>query len=157
MQPLSVIPARLPAGIKQAPQLLSSAALPRTIPLCVHKVPAGFPSPASDYLEDGLTLDAYLVRHPASSFFFSVAGDCMTGAGIFDGDKVLIDRAIEPKHGHIVVAVLNNEFTLKRLYRRDGVLELRPENPAYQPIRLREAEELQVWGVVTAVVRKLKV
>jgi len=79
----------------------------------------------------------------------------MSGAGILDGDKVLVDRAIEPRHGHIVIAVINNDYTLKRLYRRTGVIELRAENPAYRPIRLKEAEELQVWGVVIGVIRKL--
>ena len=81
----------------------------------------------------------------------------MIGAGILDGDKVLVDRAVEPRHGHIVVAVINNEYTLKRLYRQSGVLELRPENPLYQPIRLKAAEELQIWGVVAGVIRKFNV
>ncbi len=124
-------------------------------PLLLQNIPAGFPSPASDFSEDGLDVNAYLIRHRAASFYFTVEGDSMSGAGILDGDKVLVDRAVEPKHGHIVVAVINNEYTLKRLYRRRGVLELRPENPAYKPIRLKEDEELQVWGVVIGVIRKL--
>jgi len=129
--------------------------VPCDIPLMLQAVPAGFPSPASDYTEDGLDLNAYLIRHRAASFYFSVEGDSMSGAGILDGDKVLVDRAIEPRHGHIVIAVINNDYTLKRLYRRTGVIELRAENPAYRPIRLKEAEELQVWGVVIGVIRKL--
>ena len=123
--------------------------------MLLQNIPAGFPSPASDFSEDGLDVNAYLIRHRAASFYFTVEGDSMSGAGILDGDKVLVDRAVEPKHGHIVVAVINNEYTLKRLYRRRGVLELRPENPAYKPIRLKEDEELQVWGVVIGVIRKL--
>ncbi len=117
-------------------------------------VAAGFPSPASDFFESGLDLNAYLIRHRAASFYFSVEGDSMSGAGILDGDKVLVDRAVEPQHGHIVVAVVNSEYTLKRLYRQRGVLELRAENPSYSPIRFKEGEELRVWGVVVGVVRK---
>jgi DNA polymerase V len=130
---------------------------PCDLPLQLQSIPAGFPSPASDYTESGLDINEYLIRHRAASFYFSVEGDSMNGAGILDGDKVLVDRAVEPRHGHIVVAVINNEYTLKRLYRRRGVLELRPENPAYHPIRLKEGEELQVWGVVIGVIRKLSV
>ena len=81
----------------------------------------------------------------------------MSGAGILDGDKVLVDRAVEPQHSHIVVAIVNSEYTLKRLYRRRGMLELRAENPAYAPIRLKDGEELQVWGVVVGVIRKYAV
>ena len=117
-------------------------------------IPAGFPSPAADFGESVLDINAYLIRHPAASFFFTVQGDSMKGAGILDGDKVLVDRAVEPRHGHIVVAVVNSECTLKRLYRHRGVVELRAENPDFPPIRLREGEELQVWGVVVGVVRK---
>jgi DNA polymerase V len=117
-------------------------------------IAAGFPSPATDFSESGLDLNAYLIRHRAASFYFSVEGDSMSGAGILDGDKVLVDRAVEPQHGHIVVAVVNSEYTLKRLYRRREVLELHAENPSYSPIRFREGEELQVWGVVVGVVRK---
>ncbi|MEA5098193.1 MAG: translesion error-prone DNA polymerase V autoproteolytic subunit [Burkholderiaceae bacterium] len=118
---------------------------------------AGFPSPATDCGEHALDVNDYLIRHRAASFYFSVAGDSMMGAGILDGDKVLVDRAIEPQHGHIVVAVVNHEYTLKRLYWQRGVIELRAENPAYRPIRLKDGEELQVWGVVVGVVRKYSV
>lgn len=143
-------------SLSQRPEPLARMPRPWTAPLFVQAIPAGFPSPACDYTEEGLDLNAYLVKHKAASFFFEVEGDSMVGAGIFDGDKVLVDRSIEPKHGHIVVAVINNEYTLKRLYRYRGVLELRPENPAYPVIRLKDAEELQVWGVVIGSVRKFR-
>ncbi|NMM38598.1 MAG: translesion error-prone DNA polymerase V autoproteolytic subunit [Glaciimonas sp.] len=123
----------------------------------LEKIPAGFPSPASDYIEAGLDLNAYLVAHKASTFVFQVKGDSMSGIGILDGDKLTVDRSIEPRHKHIIVAVLNNEFTVKRLYRWGGVIELRAENPAYAPIRCKDFEEIQVWGVVTGVLRKLQV
>lgn len=80
----------------------------------------------------------------------------MIGAGIFDGDKIIVDRAVEARHGMIVVAILNGEHAIKRLHvGRDGI-ELRPENPCYRPIRIREHEELTVFGVVVGVVRKLQ-
>ncbi len=126
-------------------------------PLLLQKIPAGFTSPAVDCAEGSLDINAYLIRHRAASFYFSVEGNSMIGAGILDGDKVLVDRAVDPLHGHIVVAVINHEYTLKRLYRRGSVLELRAENPSYPPIRFKEGEEMQVWGVVVGVVRKYRV
>jgi len=144
-------------AISPIPLALAAHPAPLAIPLFAQKIPAGFPSPASDYMEEGLDLNTHLVKNKASSFYVEVEGDSMINVGIYPGDKVLVDKSLEPKHGHIVVAVIHNEFTLKRLYRRRGVLELRPENPAYQPIRFKDAEELQIWGVVTAVVRKFKV
>src|SRR5660397_210517 len=88
---------------------------------------SGFASPASDFGEAGLDVNDYLLRHRAASFYFTVEGDSMSGAGILDGDKVLVDRAVAPKHGHIVVTVLNSEYALKRLVRLRGVIELRAE------------------------------
>ena len=81
----------------------------------------------------------------------------MKDIGILDGDQVTVDRSIEARHGHIVIAVVNQEYTIKKLYRRGGITELRPENPAYAPIRFAEHDELQVWGVVTGVLRKVRV
>jgi DNA polymerase V len=81
----------------------------------------------------------------------------MTGANIHDGDLLVVDRSIEPKHGHIVLAVINNEYTVKRLYRHDGVIELHAENHAYPPIRFHEHDELQVWGVAVGSVSRFAV
>ncbi|MGS0744297.1 LexA family protein [Glaciimonas sp. GG7] len=148
---------RIPANLASVPLSVAQAPIVCSIPLFLNKVPAGFPSPAADYIEDGLDLNDYLVKHKAASFYFTVEGDSMSGAGILNGDRVLVDRSIEPKHGHIVVAVISNEFTLKRLYRWRGVVELRPENPAYKIIRVSEDDDLQIWGVVAAVVRKIAV
>lgn len=126
-------------------------------PLFCHKVAAGFPSPAADYVEKGLDLNTYLVQHKEASFFFQVVGDSMSGVGIMDGDMVLVDRSVQAVHGHYVLAVIDGEYTLKRLYRMHGIIELHPENPAYKPIRLVEGNELEVWGVVIGVIRKLRV
>lgn len=119
-----------------------------------HRISAGFPSPATDYAEEGLDLNDYLVRNKPATFMFTVKGDSMIGASIEEGDKVVVDRALSPKHGDIVVAVVDGEYTIKRLYRQRGRVELRPENPAYAPITFSEGTELLVWGVVVGVVRR---
>lgn len=105
-------------------------------------------------MERGLDLNEFMVRNQAATFYFRVQGDSMTGARIFDGDLLVVDRSVEPKHGHVVLAVVNGEYTVKRLHRRGGKIELHPENAAYRPMRLRDGEELQVWGVVTGVLRR---
>jgi len=127
------------------------------LPLLQHRIPAGFPSPADDYIENGLDLNTYLVRNKTATFFFRVIGDSMTGAHIHDGDMLIVDRSIEPKHNHIVLAAINNEYTVKRLHCQNGIVELHAENPAYPPICFHEHEELQVWGVIVGAVSKFVV
>ena len=122
--------------------------------LLTHRISAGFPSPATDYMEDGLDLNDYLVRNKPATFLFTVKGDSMIGASIEADDKVVVDRARTPKHGDIVVAVVDGEYTLKRLYKRPPRVELHAENPAYSPIVFRDGNELVVWGVVVGVVRR---
>ena len=122
----------------------------------LHKISAGFPSPASDYIEDGLDLNDYLVHNKTASFLFTVTGNSMSGAGILDGDKVIVDRSVNPVHGKIVIAVINAEYTLKRLYNLHGIIELRAENDAYPPIRLVDGQELEIWGVVVGAIRKYR-
>ena len=122
--------------------------------LLTHRISAGFPSPAADYAEEGLDLNDYLVRNKPATFMFTVRGDSMIGASIEEGDKVVVDRAMTPKHDDIVVAVIEGEYTIKRLYKHQGRVELRPENPAYSPIIFNDGVELLVWGVVVGVVRR---
>ena len=117
--------------------------------VCGWKVPAGFPSPAADHTQKRIDLNDHLIRNQDATFLFEVKGDSMSGIGIQDGDSLVIDRSIEAKHGHIVVAVLNGEFTVKRLHRRGGVVKLMAENPLYPPRVLNSEEELTIWGVVT--------
>jgi DNA polymerase V len=107
------------------------------LPLLQHLISAPFPSPADKYIENSLDVNTYLVRNKAATFFFRVIGDSMIGANIHDGDILVVDRSIEPKHRHIVLVVINNEYTVKRLYHHNGVIELHAENPAYPPIGLR--------------------
>ncbi len=123
--------------------------------VCGWTVPAGFPSPAADHTQKRLDLNEHLIRNKEATFVFRVKGDSMVGIGIYEGDELLVDRSIEAKHGNIVLAVLNNEFTVKRLYRRGGVIKLIAENPLYPPILVKEGEELLVWGVVTRNLHKL--
>ncbi len=126
------------------------------IRLVENPVPAGFASPAADYVESMLNIQEFLVPHQEASFFFNVTGDSMTGAHICNGDKVVVDRTLTAKSGDIVIAIINNEYTLKRIFLGSATVELRPENPAYKPMQMSECDDLQVWGVVTGVVRKIR-
>ena len=124
----------------------------RLFPLYASKVAAGFPSPADDYIESRLDLNEYLVRHKEATFFLRVKGDSMAGANIHDGSLLIVDRAAEPRHGDIVVAVVNGELTVKRLYRRDGLVKLLAESESYPEILIKPESDLVVWGVVQHVV-----
>lgn len=125
------------------------------LPLFASKIPAGFPSPADDYVEDMLDLERLLVKHPAATFYLRVSGDSMTGAAIMSGDILVVDRSVEPKHGRIVVASIDSELTVKRLHRKGPRTALLPENPAYPPIEITDETDLVIWGVVTGVVRQI--
>jgi DNA polymerase V len=143
--------------LNQTPMGLALEPRPFELRLLSHRINAGFPSPAADYCEEGLDLNAYLVRNQPATFMFTVKGDSMIHAGIQEGDKVIVDRALTPGHDDIVVAVVDGEYTIKRLYQHRGRVELRPENPAYPPIVFHEGSELLVWGVVVGVVRRYAV
>ncbi len=123
------------------------------LPLAASRLPAGFPSPATDYIEKLLDLNELLVKRKESTFFMRVAGQSMVEYGINDRDLVVVDRAAPSGNGTIVVARVDGELVLKKLYRKDGVVKLRAGNPAYRDIEFREdGAELEVWGVVTHVV-----
>jgi DNA polymerase V len=120
----------------------------------LSRISAGFPSPAIDYVEDSLDLNDYLVRNKSSTYLFTVKGDSMCGACVAEGDKILVDRSRPPRHGDIVVAIVDDEYTVKRLFRKDGRTELHPENTAYLPITFSDGQELTIWGVVVGVARR---
>ncbi len=124
------------------------------LPFFIATVPAGFPSPAENYLDKTIDLNELLIAHPAATFFVRVAGDSMKGAGIFSGDTLVVDRSLEPTDNKIVVAIVNGEFTVKRLKLQEGRILLLPENPSYPILELREGSDFQVWGVVTYVIHK---
>ena len=130
-------------------------AAPRPLPLYASRVPAGFPSPADDYLEGTLDLNRYLISDNAACFMVRVSGDSMQGAGIGDGDLLVVNRSLPARHGHIVLAVVDGDLTVKRLHQRDGRTALLAENPAYPPIELAAEQALQVWGVVSGCVKRL--
>jgi len=124
----------------------------RELPLFSARVPAGFPSPADDYIDRALDLNEHLIRHPAATFFVRVSGDSMVGAGIHPGDILVVDRAEEPSHGKIIIAALNGELTVKRLSRHHDRIYLTPENPVYAPIEVTSEMQFEVWGVVVHVI-----
>ena len=138
-------------------QSIHKPALGKTsgVALFCSKVSAGFPSPADDYMEGKLDLNEYLVKQPAATFFVRCTGDSMINAGIAEGDILVVDRSLTPISGKIVVAVLNGELTVKRLYKHEEYLELLPENPNYHPIRVNKEHDFMVWGVVTSVIHKV--
>ena len=126
-----------------------------TLPLAGERVAAGFPSPADDYVEVGIDLNEQLIHHPTSTFFLKVSGDSMLGAGIHDGDLLIVDRSLEPRPGRVVVAVLDGAFTLKRLVRHQGRLRLEAANSAYPPLELHRCGDVQIWGVAIHVIHPL--
>ncbi|MDP2716942.1 MULTISPECIES: translesion error-prone DNA polymerase V autoproteolytic subunit [Chromatiaceae] len=125
------------------------------IPFYSDPVKAGFPSPAQDYVERTLDLNELCIRHPNATFFVRVEGDSMIEAGIYDGDVLVVDRSVDADHGDIVVAAVGSEFTVKELCTRPALCLL-PRNPAYKPIRPRNGEELNIFGVVTNIIRQMK-
>ncbi len=122
------------------------------LPLQICSVPAGFPSPAEDYIEHKIDLNSYLVTHPAATFFVRASGNSMTGANIHDGDLLIVDRSLEATHDDIVIAVVHGEITVKRLHYLRGEVALIPENDSYDTIFINEHSELHIWGVVTNVI-----
>ena len=137
------------------PQPLSIPDTKVWIEVCSWAVSAGFPSPAADHTRKQLDLNEHLIHNKDATFLFRVKGDSMSGIGIYEGDELLVDRSKEAKHGSIVLAVVSNEFTVKRLYRRGGVVKLIAENPLYPPIVFKDGEELVIWGVATRNLHKL--
>lgn len=140
--------------LSQIPDVVVQQAQLQRLRLVSHRISAGFPSPAADYAEEGLDLNDFLVRNKPASFMFTVKGDSMINAGIVEGDKVIVDRSLNARSKDIVVAVVNGEYTIKRLFKSSSKVELRPENPAYRPIVFKEGSELEIWGVVVGVVRR---
>lgn len=124
------------------------------LPLYMSKVAAGFPSPAQDYVEQTLDLNELCIKRPAATFFVRVEGDSMIEAGILSNDILIVDRSVRPAHGDIVVAQVNNEFTVKELQLKPKLM-LVPRNSAFSPIELADEAELQIFGVVTNVLRQM--
>ena len=136
-----------------SPILVASS--PMWLNLCSGSVPAGYPSPLSEQANELVDINSQLIRNDIATYIFRVHGSAMIDAGIFDGDVLIVDRSIEPKHNDIVLATLNNEFIVKRLYQRAGLVKLISENPIYPPIVIKEKDDFAVWGLVTNSIHKL--
>jgi DNA polymerase V len=125
------------------------------LPLFEGNVPAGFPSPAADYEESSLDLNKYLVKNPAATYFVRVSGESMTGAGIFPGDMLIVDRSLDAKNGSVVIAALDGELMVKRIRIKGSHVSLASENERYKPIDVSGQEDFAIWGVVTNVIHAL--
>lgn len=131
--------------------------VPLLATLIVNSVCAGFPSPAEDLGAQRIDLTQVLVVHPQATYFLRASGQSMVEAGIFDKDIMVVDRAIKPRHNHIVVAVVDGDFTVKYLYKRADRIKLKAANPTFPDIVPKEGQTIEVWGVVTASIKQFSV
>ena len=128
---------------------------PMWLNLCIGSVPAGYPSPLTEQAKELVDINGYLIHNEIATYICRVKCNAMINAGIFDGDVLVVDRSIEPKHNDIVLATLNEEFIVKRIHKRAGVIKLVSENPIYPPIVIKVSDDFAVWGVVTNSIHKL--
>lgn len=124
------------------------------IPLFAEGVAAGFPSPAMGDLNGTLDLNRLCIAHPAATYFVRTRGDSMVGAGIDDGDILVVDRSLTPTNRRIIIASVNGEFTVKRFEKTASRMRLLPENPAYKPITITPELGAEFFGVVTFIIKK---
>jgi DNA polymerase V len=141
----SIVTFHMPVPVSDAPMLVLQLK---------DKVCAGFPSPAEDLGAKRIDLTELLIKHAQATYFLRVSGHSMVEAGIFDKDLMVVDRAIKPRHNHIVVAVVDGDFTVKHLYQKAGRIKLKSANPTYPDIVPREGQTIEVWGVVTATIKQ---
>ena len=120
-------------------------------------IQAGFPSPAEDLGAKRIDILEKLIKHPQATYQMTVRGESMRDAGIFDGDVILIDRAISPRNGHFVVAIVDNEFVYKKYWQRAGQVKLKAANPTYPDIVSKEGQTIEVWGVIMTAFKKFPV
>ncbi len=125
-------------------------------PLFAEGVAAGFPSPAAGENSEELDLNRLCVRHPAATYFVRARGESMVGAGIADGDILVVDRSERARDGDIIIAAIDGEFTVKRLEKRGENVRLLPENPSFTPIEIAPGMDAEFFGVVTSVVKVLR-
>jgi DNA polymerase V len=135
--------------------VVMAAGTPVHVTELVATVRAGFPSPAEDLGAQRIDLTAKLIQHPQATFLMKARGDSMREAGIFDGDVLVVDRAVQARSGHVVIAVLDGEFVCKTLWLRAGRMKLKAANPGHPDIVPRESQTVEVWGVVTAAIKQM--
>ena len=139
-----------PSQLTQMPRVLAYA--------LIGTVQAGFPSPAEDLCAKRIDVFEHLVRNPEATYQMRVRGHSMRGEGIFDGDILLIDRAITPRSGHIVVAVIDNEFLVKKLLiSSSGQLKLKAGNPDFPDVIPRDGQTIEIWGVVLTAFKQFQI
>ncbi len=131
-----------------------STLLPR--PLLGTEISAGFPSPAQDYIEESLDLNQHLISHPSATYFVKVDGYFMVDAGIYPGDILIVDRAVEPTHKKVVIAIVDGELTVKRLYRKSEKWFLVPENSEFEPLEITRDINFHIWGIVIYSIHKMR-
>ena len=125
------------------------------LPFISGGIKAGFPSPAADFDESKISLDNVLVKNREATFYAKASGTSMIGAGIDDGDIMVIDRSLEPQNNKIAICLIDGEFTVKRIKIEKDAVYLMPENNNYQPIKVTDENELVIWGIVTYVIKNL--
>ena len=125
------------------------------IPLLSNSISAGFPSPADDYTEEHIDLNEHLISNPFSTFFLRVKGDSMINAGIKDNDLIIVDKSIKAKPGNIIIAMIDGEFTVKRLSIKNNELYLKAENHKYPEFKFKNHIDVQIWGVVIHTIHSL--
>ena len=123
--------------------------------LAEEGISAGFPSPADDFKEIRISLDKELVKNKDATFYARVDGDSMIGAGLEDGDLLVVDRSLNPENGKIAICLIDGDFTVKRIQKKKKKIYLVPENKKYKVIEMREENELIIWGIVTYVIKSL--
>ena len=144
----SIVSASQPVPVSDAPLLAL---------LIRNRVCAGFPSPAEDLGAKRIDLTQMLVTHAQATYFLRASGHSMVEAGIFDNDILVVDRAIKPRNNHIVVAIVDGDFTVKQLYQRQGRIKLKAANPTFPDIVPKEGQTIEVWGVVTSSIKQFPV
>lgn len=125
------------------------------LPYISSGIKAGFPSPAADFDESKISLDNVLVKNKEATFYAKASGNSMTGAGIDDGDILVIDRSLEPKNNKIAICFIDGEFTVKRIKLENKELYLMPENSNYKPTKISQENNFIIWGIVTYVIKNL--
>lgn len=140
----------------QSIQFPAIAKHPVHIPLYSDKISAGFPSPADDYIKDRISLDELLIYHQDATFFVRARGNSMVGAGIDEGDLLIVDKSLSANSGDIVIAIVDGGLTVKRLIMRGEQVILKPENNQCKEIEFKDGQELQIWGVVISSVKTFR-
>ena len=158
--PYATIAKRLRDGTLRAGDInaflnLTTEGVPAAVPLVSCSAACGFPSPADDHLDRPLDFNELLVKNPAATFAVRVAGESMILAGIFPNDIAVVNRALEPYNGCIVLALLEGEFTIKRYFKTSWGVLLKAENPAFKDIKIVSSADFQVWGVIKNAIRNL--